>query len=400
MAQQQKTPADSPIAIAAGFCVLLFVALLATHIPAAGVLDTLAVLAVLAGVVAYHATQHTTLPVPIGAGVVFAGLAALLLVQIAFFRFATWKLALAPFASVAAIAVALFVLPRVVSWRAFVRTSALFVALGMTLLGGGVPHTGPGWFAIASLLAVVGCVGTAALFDREYNPFDLALCLCSGWFVCITLQRAAIVVLAVALILYALATRCSYRLAGVAVAVGALSLLAFVTVIIAAPSSWVGGLPLTQRQWLWRGTWRAIAHSPLAFFFGVGFVNAKQYLTSFTPHWMASAHGPHNGYLLVWLRAGVVAAALHAALVWGTIAIGLWRHARPAVLAATVALAVDMTVANFTLMTLGLRGVLLAALLGYLLQEVAEWHYTVEFGGVKHRLGRLGGYPVRAVVGD
>lgn len=372
------------------FFFALLLALLATNLAVGSVFDTVAILVVMAALYAVYAARHATLPVPVYWSWGFAALCALLAIQIALGRFATWKLALAPFAAIVTVAGAVFVLPRVIPFRTFCRVGALLLAVAMTALQGGVPEqpfgTGIGPALTAGLLGVVACLGTLSLFDREGNPFDLVLSMLAGWSVVILLQRAVAVVLVAGITLYILDTRVSRRAMSITVTAGALALIGFVVAVIALPATWVGELPLTSRQWLWRGTWAAITQSPVAFLSGVGYVSAKEYLGAFVPRWMNNLHGPHNGYLLVWLRAGVLAAILHVAFIWGSIAIGLRRHAPPELLAATVALAVDMTVANFMLISVTPRSVLLAALCGYLLRDHADRWTTLDLTPFKHRI--------------
>lgn len=358
--------------------VALFVALLATYLSVGSVLDTVAVLAVAVAFVVLLAVTRDTLDLPLWWTVGFAVLAAFLIAQVVLGRATTLEFALAPVAGVFVVAVAAFVLPVMVSFSTFVRAAAVIPAV-MVALQRGIPGSSVGIGAVVgvgALLGVVGCLGTLSLFDHERRPVDLGLCLLGGWSTIIPLERGAIGALAVGFVLYAIDTRGSRRLAIAAVFIGTLALVAFIAGIIAAPWAWAEAfpIPLTRRQWLWRATWAAIAETPTSFFSGVGYVSAKHYIWPFVGHWMAKPHAPHNGYLLIWLRAGVVAAAVHAVLVWDT-----------------VALAVNMAIANYSLVMVSLRAVILAGTIGYALRESGVQCWTLRLVTLRRRVRHLFG---------
>jgi O-antigen ligase len=357
-------------------------------------LDTVLVVAAFAVFAGWFVRTRTALRLPVWWTMLFAALAVLFCIQSLAGRFAHPTLALYPFYTAGAAFVCFFGIPRLFDRRDLFRATAI-VSVGLLALGalvwvaGVAPalamfDAGGGNLSIyvtsniVGMAGVVGCVGMVAVFDRTGSPRDGVLAGLSGLFAFSTFSRGVWLSLVVGLALYLLDTRLSRRLAVRCVTAGALALAAFVVAMLALPADWIRWVPLTNRQWLWRATWAAIAQTPSAFMSGVGFVVPVEYIQPFVGVDLKQPRGPHNAYLLVWLRAGVFAFAGYLVLVWGTIAAGYRRGGSPALCALCVAFAVDSALAQFTLWSVRLRGVLFALLLGLLLCEASRRTWTLD----------------------
>lgn len=386
----------------------LFVALVAQYsVLGFDPYDTMVILLVVGTLYAYYFHTHEALRLPVRWGTLFGAMAVLFCVQFVLGRFTTLTLGVHPIYTTVVAVAGLFVLPKLFSAKTFFRhvaaLSALLGALGLVVwlfvpdaLAVSLPLFNPNAgvrsiFARPNtfgLVGVVGCVGTLALFDEKRRPRDGFLALISGWFALSSFSRGVALALAVALAIYFIDTRLSRTLAARCVALVALALVVSVAAAVSLPPESVAVLPFTGRQWLWRAAWAALADSPIRFVSGVGMVSVtgviRPYMAVTLIH---GAVGPHNAYLFVWLRAGVVAAALYVTFIWGSIAVGFRRATPSALLALATAFGVSMVFERYVFWTISIHGVLMTVTFGYLVAAgTTEWA-TLDLAALKRRVG-------------
>ena len=206
--------------------------------------------------------------------------------------------------------------------------------------------------------------------------------------------------------LYFSNSRASMLAAGVAVALYAVTVLGgrrvlpFATVLagIGVVSTlygmYVGFLPIddANRFALWRASLGAIVDEPSMF--GAGIVNTADVIA---PYYENDVTGPHNSYLSIAIRAGLVGAAAYLLLVVGSVLHGLVRVKTVDVGALVIAIGytVHQLFEGYSLYQVGPDAVLGALVFGYLIGSLAGYagppsRETPLSRSVKRRVERLG----------
>lgn len=167
----------------------------------------------------------------------------------------------------------------------------------------------------------------------------------------------AAVVFATIYLSYVVVGRSSVPFAVVAAVGGA------VLATMAIYTGWLRADP-ARRFDLWRAGLEAIAAAPSAL--GAGHVSTSEFIE---PYLDGSAATPHNGYLSITIRAGLLGGAAYAALVLGGILYRTlhYRTANVAMLALTAGWAVHHLFESYTVFHWTIPAVLSALSLGYLL---------------------------------
>lgn len=272
----------------------------------------------------------------------------------------------------------LFIIPRLVSpdvtLRSIAGVGALFGIGGTAVLSTESWARVPGFTHPAlkssvyldpnplALIAVVGLVMSAVVALRQRSLLWGTVAACNALFLYLTHSRGGYLALGAAVGFYAVYTQLGSRVAAVSVAAGFVALAGFVAFAAIAPfHPVIQSLPLTGRQYLWAGTVGGLlATDPV---FGVGWVVAKEWVGAHAP--TGFTHTPHNSYLAVALRGGVVAMVAYIALVWGSILDGIRHRIDPLVLALTVGVAVNFFIVQASFWGVNYCSVLATLVFGY-----------------------------------
>lgn len=348
---------------------------------------TLLVIGVYGAVYSYYLLERDfSLDIPTVAGGCFAVIVSLFGIQILLGKYTSPTMALYPFYTSAIAGANLFFVPKVIRKATFVtHLAAVGAVCGVFGLIGFLvaPDRWLGIFSAADnnisifvesnilgVLAVGGVLASLSLVHNRRSDAQVGMVLLGFnlLFVALTLARGALVAVAFGSVVYLVDTYLGRREARRIIFGTAIAASVFVTAVILAPVEWVRVLPLTGRQFLWKATVAGVIDTSVLL--GAGFVNHTRFLI---PYNVVEMHvGPHNSYLFVLLRAGLVAMLAYAALVW----VPIVRSARSThtdrfLLALVSALAIQLFVVQYTPWSAGIHGGVLGLALGYLWQDTA-----------------------------
>ncbi|WP_331234428.1 O-antigen ligase family protein [Natronorarus salvus] len=298
----------------------------------------------------------------------------------------------------------LFVFPRYVSPRLFLWTIAAF---GGVLAFVGLPSAFDRSYTVW-FLAVEPWENTITppMLDREFsvvrsafgNPNTFGIVVFAGTVAAFveairSLERGAALgallmvgLLGVNLVgLYLSNSRASWLAAGVGVTIyAAYSLLdwravpvAAVGIAILVPAFLVGiylsivPIDPANRFELWRASLSAIRENPTLA--GQGIVSTSDVIAPYVPDGIGQP-SPHNSYLSIWIRTGLLGVAAYTLLIFGSILHGLAkaRTVDVAALALACGFAVSQFFEAYTLYHTGPGSVIGALAFGYLIASVAE----------------------------
>ncbi len=336
----------------------------------------------------------------------------LLCYGVVFGTFLYHTLAVAPGGGLAVFAVSagvllglnLFVFPRYVSVRLFLWTLAIFGAL-LALVGlpSALGRSYSVWFLVVE--PWTNTMSPPGL-DREFavvrsafgNPNTFGIVVFAGTVAAFveavrSLDRGALLgallmtgLLGLNLVgLYLSNSRSSWLAAGVAVTIYACYVLtdwrgvpvAVVGLGVAIPVFVVGiytaVIPIdpANRFDLWRASLSAIRENPTLA--GQGIVSTSEVIAPYVPDGIGQP-SPHNSYLSIWIRTGLLGVAAYALLVFGSILHGLVkvRTVDVAALALACGFAVSQLFEAYTLYHNGPGSIIGALAFGYLIASVAE----------------------------
>ena len=298
----------------------------------------------------------------------------------------------------------LFVFPRYVSVRLFLWTLAIFGAL-LALVGlpSALGRSYSVWFLVVE--PWTNTMSPPGL-DREFavvrsafgNPNTFGIVVFAGTVAAFveavrSLDRGALLgallmtgLLGLNLVgLYLSNSRSSWLAAGVAVTIYACYVLtdwrgvpvAVVGLGVAIPVFVVGiytaVIPIdpANRFDLWRASLSAIRENPTLA--GQGIVSTSEVIAPYVPDGIGQP-SPHNSYLSIWIRTGLLGVAAYALLVFGSILHGLVkvRTVDVAALALACGFAVSQLFEAYTLYHNGPGSIIGALAVGYLIASVAE----------------------------
>ncbi|MEM4780063.1 MAG: O-antigen ligase family protein [Halalkalicoccus sp.] len=310
-------------------------------------------------------------------------------------------LAIFPVFAAIVLGICLFVVPQVL---AFERVLAVVAAIAATVVAVGLPSLVVGPYSIAGFeirpwtnasVSALGLVSLPALRSVFPNPNTLGLVAFPGTIAgAIALERAharerpaaavaAALVAALALLgTYLSNSRASLLAALVGIAVYAVGtagrryvslalggLCALVLAGIAGIASGVLPVDPSGRIELWTASVEALLAGPTLF--GSGVVATDDLIAPYLPEGLAG-RTPHNSYLSIALRVGVVGLAGYLLLVVGPLVHGALAPERvdPGALALAVAFAIHQLFEGYTLLQYGPGAVLGALAVGYVLASL------------------------------
>ncbi|WP_394739959.1 O-antigen ligase family protein [Natronococcus roseus] len=294
--------------------------------------------------------------------------------------------------------VSLFVLPRLVPGRVFLRVlsgfAAIVVALGVatyvvgdytlwlfevgryTASSPSVPGFDPDILTLQSvfpnpnglgLLSFAGFVAAVVELHRSLDerrpigtPVAAVLAVTCGIGLFLSNARAAMLAAAVATAIYAAYAVGDRKLVPVAVATTTLGVFG----VIAAMALEVVGISATGRFELWAASLSAIGDGPLLFGHGSGPANTV--IEPYLPR--EGAPTPHNSYLSVLIQTGLVGGLAYIGLVAGSIVARTvtYREVDVAMLALAVGWAIHQFFESYTMFDWSVGAVLATAAIGYL----------------------------------
>jgi hypothetical protein len=292
----------------------------------------------------------------------------------------------------------LFVLPRLVPGRVFLRVlsafAAIVVALGLATYAVGdytlwifevgrytasspsVPGFDPDILTLQSifpnpnglgLLSFAGFVAAVVELHRSLDerrpigtPVAAILAVTCGIGLFLSNARAAMLAAAVSTAIYAAYAVGDRKLVPIAVATTTLGVFG----VIAAMALEVVGVSATGRFELWAASLSAIGDGPLLFGHGSG--PASTVIEPYLPG--DGAPTPHNSYLSVLVQTGLVGGIAYVGLVAGSIVARTvdYREVDVAMLALAVGWAIHQFFESYTLFDWSVGAVLATAAIGYL----------------------------------
>ncbi|WP_458211052.1 O-antigen ligase family protein [Haladaptatus sp. NG-SE-30] len=324
-------------------------------------------------------------------------LIAIFVLHVIFGNVATIKLGLWPLYTSIVTVSSLFFVPAVVSQRGmFVGLSVSGALLGVCaalvqLTGAWIflpdftpPTANQSVFLspnLVSMLPVVGLMVGAVYYTRTRHHVWAVLAALNALCLYLTHSRGGYLGLLSVVGTYLLLTRGDRRvttrvLAGIAVAVSGGVLLTG----LFPKNPFVAASPLATRAWLWHATIIGVAKTnPIV---GVGWVVQRFWLLDIVPEMpLERPHGPHNSYLYIAIRSGVVGMGAYIVLVWGSIFDGINKRADPLVISLAVGFALNFTVDQYTLWGVTIRSVIAALVVGYLIADIAEFGDRIQTRG-------------------
>ena len=219
------------------------------------------------------------------------------------------------------------------------------------------------------LLAFIGLGCAVAEFYHQRTIVGISLIVGNGILVYLTQSASAIfasIVMAGIYLLYWISGR---KLVTVALVSGAI-ISAIVTLSFASFTPnipMLDSVDLSSRGLLWAAALDAAARSPIM---GYGLIDASSVMQSFLPDGRSARFynlSPHESYLNILVRVGLVGLIPYALLLWENLLNSVQQVDNPAQVALTSGLFVTLFFESYSIFGVNLRSILLSLCVGYLI---------------------------------